>query len=157
MIKFLFTLLLFFLFYWIFLWFGTTFFGSDLEISWSLLGAESWGWKITYYLAPFFSFLIASVVSGVIQNSNLVKRFPWNRILIFIIIFGIVDIAVLFAGSVPWYSLPKTEQEPRYLLYRILFFHEFAACAFGIIFATRIMRKVQSQLAKNRAVTKKIG
>ncbi|MCX5698054.1 MAG: hypothetical protein NTU54_08850 [Candidatus Omnitrophica bacterium] len=139
---------IFFVFYWMFIWLGTAFFCSDPQVSWSLLGADSWGWKAAYYLAPIFSFALAAMLSGLMQASRVAKRFPWRRVIVFIIVFWIVDRIILFIDSSPWYSSPGIGGEPRFILNRILFFHEFIAQALAIIITVIMIGKFKLRLTE---------
>lgn len=72
---------------------------------------ESSLWTRTYSLAPLISFIIASVVSGVIQASYRTKRFLWARALIFIVVFWFIDRCVLSSESSFWDFYPTSEHE----------------------------------------------
>lgn len=62
-----------------------------------------------YYLAPFKSFIIASLISGVIQASYSVKWFLWVRLLIFIAVFWIADSFILDGQCSFWDWYPTQE------------------------------------------------
>lgn len=79
-----------------------------------------------YYIAPLKSFIIASLISGVIQASYRVKRFLWARMLVFIAAFWLIDSIILSIQSSFWDFYPTRE-------------HDFTAPALAIGITTLII------------------
>ncbi len=139
---------LFFILYWLLVAIGNADFNPD-DTMWFITGEEPREWLFLYYLCPIISFIGAAFISGVIRAIFDLESFPWRRIIIFIVVFWVLDHSAVFTNfyywnlSFNWDSSLSFVGILAFLLETLFSFHEFTAPAIAIILTAFIIRKIK--------------
>jgi len=114
---------------------------AAIEAGWAALGPYAARMQFIFYISPIVALLLAASVSGVLRVGRLTERMPWVRIVVFAVVFWIIDGSALFTGLMS----PVLARDARQMWLDamgsfVLLSHMFFAPLLSIIVTTAVLR-----------------
>jgi len=122
---------------------------AAIEAGWAALGPNAGRMRTIFYVSPIVALFLASAASGVLRVGRLADHMPWVRIVVFAVVFGLVDGSALFMGlASPAITRNASQMWLDAVGNFVLASHMFLAPMFSIIVTTVILRGMGGQTQK---------